>query len=74
VTRVRHADAELLVRGHPLTRDIAPSWIDTVLLAAVANYWWLSRTPEPPSLPGARAYQRAYADATISWVRRRVAG
>jgi Ser/Thr protein kinase RdoA (MazF antagonist) len=67
------ADAELLVRGHPLTRDITPSWIDAVLLAVAGNYWWVSRSPEPPSLPGIRAYQEAYADATLRWVRRRVA-
>jgi Phosphotransferase enzyme family len=68
------ADAELLVRGHPLTRDITPSSIDAVLLAVAGNYWWVSRSPEPPSLPGIRAFQHAYADATLRWVRRRFAG
>ena len=71
VNREGGADAELLVRGHPLTRDVPPSRIDAVLLAAAANWWSLSRRPEPPSIPGARAHQRAYADATLDWVRRR---
>jgi len=68
------ADAELLVRGHPLTRDVAASSIDAVLLAAVAHCWSSSRLPESPSLPGTQAHQRAYADATLRWVRRRLAG
>lgn len=68
------AGAELLIRGHPLTRDVAPSWIDAIILAAAATYWWLSRLPENPSLPGAPAHHRAYADATLRWVRHRVAG
>jgi len=68
------ADADLLVGGHPLTRDITPTWIDAVLLAVACNYWLVSRSPEPRSRPGIRAFQRAYADATLRWVRRRVAG
>jgi hypothetical protein len=66
------ADADLLVRGHPLTRDVAPSWIDALLLAAVANY--LSLLAKPSSLPDTRAYQRTYVEATLRWVRRRAAG
>jgi serine/threonine protein kinase len=68
------ADAEMLVRGHPLTRDVAASWIDVVLLAAVATYWRQSRLPEDPLLPGSRAYQVAYADATVRWMKRRLPG
>jgi hypothetical protein len=37
-----------------------------------ANFWWVSRLPEPPSRPGIRAFQHAYADATLRWLRRRV--
>jgi hypothetical protein len=66
------ADVERLVCSHPLTRDVPAGWIDTVLLAAVCNYWWLSLNPEHPSMPGARVHQRAYADATLGWMRRRV--
>ena len=48
------ANAELLVRGHPLTRDITPSCIDAILLVMAGNFRWVSRSPEPPSLPGIR--------------------
>jgi Ser/Thr protein kinase RdoA (MazF antagonist) len=73
VTADGGADAELLLRGHPMMRDVAPSSIDAVLVAGIAAYWWLSRLPEDPSLPGARAYHRACADANLNWVRRRAA-
>ncbi|MBO0682944.1 MAG: aminoglycoside phosphotransferase family protein [Candidatus Dormibacteraeota bacterium] len=65
------ADPEQVVRRHPLTRDINPSWIDAVLLTTAANFWSLSRLPEDPALPGSRAYQRAYAEATLRWLQRR---
>lgn len=65
------ADAERLVRAHPLTRDVAPGCIDAVLLAAAGSYWWMSLGPEDPAMPGGRANQRAYARATLRWVRRR---
>jgi Ser/Thr protein kinase RdoA (MazF antagonist) len=67
------ADAEQLVRGHPLTREITPSWIDAVLLAVAGNYWWVARRSNS-ARPGTRAFQHAYADATLGWLRRRVAG
>jgi Phosphotransferase enzyme family len=67
------ADAELLVRGHPLTRSLPPNWIDAILLDAVAHYFRQLRLPEPESLPGMRAGQRAYVAATLRWLRRRAA-
>jgi hypothetical protein len=66
------ADAERLVRVHPLTRDIVPSCIDVVLLAAAGSYWWMSLGPQDPAMPGGRANQRAYARATLHWVQRRM--
>jgi hypothetical protein len=68
------ADAERLVRDHPLTRDVASSSMDAVLLAGFAAYWRLSQLPEPPALAGARAHQRAIADATLRWLRCRETG
>jgi aminoglycoside phosphotransferase (APT) family kinase protein len=62
------ADAEGLVRDHPLTRDVPRAWIDAVLLAVVAVYWRLSRRPE--RLP----HHLVYAEATLRWTRRRIAG
>jgi len=67
-------DAERLVRTHPLTRDVAPACIDVVLLAAAGSYWWMSLGSEDPAMPGGRANQRAYAHATLRWVRRRIGG
>jgi aminoglycoside phosphotransferase (APT) family kinase protein len=54
------ADADLLVRGHPLTRDIAATSIDVVVVAGYAAY--------------ARAGQIACAEAALRWVRRRSVG
>jgi serine/threonine protein kinase len=66
------ADAEVLIRNHPRTHDLASSSIDAILLAVGTAYWSASRLSEPPSLPGIRAFQRGWADATLSWVRRRL--
>lgn len=60
------ADAEALVRNHPLTRAVAPSSINALLLAIGLNYWRGSRSPE-------RAAWRGFADATLRWLRRRLA-
>jgi Ser/Thr protein kinase RdoA (MazF antagonist) len=66
-------DTELLVRGHPLTRDLPSRSIDAVLVAVGVAFWTSARLPEPPALAGIRAFQHAYADATLQWVRRRLA-
>jgi hypothetical protein len=67
-------DAEQLIRAHPLTRDVAPRCIDVLLLAAAGSYWRMSLGPDDPAMPGGRANQRAYASATLRWVRRRIEG
>jgi len=60
------ADAERLVRDHPLTRSVPAAWIDAVVLAAAAIRWRLSREP------AASPHQRAYAEANLRWARRRM--
>jgi aminoglycoside phosphotransferase (APT) family kinase protein len=65
------ADTDVLVRDHPLMRDVPPSWIDAILMAAVATRWRQAQLAEDPTMPGAHAYQRRSADAALSWVRRR---
>jgi aminoglycoside phosphotransferase len=65
------ADAEQLLIRHPAAANVPAGAIDAVLLAIAANYWVLSGLPEQPALPGMRAYQRAYAEATLQWVDRR---
>ena len=42
------ADADLLVRTHPMTRDISESSIDVVVLAGYAAYRWLAQRPVDP--------------------------
>ena len=66
------ADVERIVAAHPLMGGVDPDCIDAVVLGALGYWSGISRTPEPPSLPGVRAYQRAYADATLRWARRRL--
>lgn len=66
------ADAEVLVRHHPLTRHVAPSSLDAILLAVGINFSRVSRSSNPELVPGARAWQRGVAEATLSWLRRRV--
>ena len=63
------ADAEPLVRGHPLTREVPPGSIDAIMLAAAGNYWWLSLRS---ASPGARDHQRRHALAIVRWLRRRI--
>jgi Ser/Thr protein kinase RdoA (MazF antagonist) len=65
------ADIDALVRRHPLTRHVDRRWIDAVLLAFCANYWWMSRLPGRDWFPGVRAHQRAHADATLRWLKDR---
>ncbi len=67
------ADADALVRHHPLTCGVPPSSIDALLLAIGLNFRRASRSTQPELIPGARAWQRSIADATLDWLRRRVA-
>jgi hypothetical protein len=64
-------DADLLVRDHQLTRDVPPSWVDAILMAAAAIRCRQSQLPEDPAMPGAREYQQRSAEAAMRWVRRR---
>ena len=68
------ADADLLVRNHPLTRDIAESSIDVVVVAGYAAYRLLAQRPVDPLMPDSNAYHIACAEASLRWLQRRVAG
>lgn len=61
------ADVDVLIRGHPLTRDIDSAIMDTVLLAGFAAYSSLHRRH-------GTAYHRTAADATLRWLRCRAVG
>ena len=61
------ADPDLLVRNHPLIRDVAASSIDVVVLAGYAvGRRWLAQ-------PDIDAYHLACAKASLQWVLRRAA-
>ncbi|TMC12387.1 MAG: aminoglycoside phosphotransferase family protein [Chloroflexi bacterium] len=60
------ADADRLVRDHPLTRAVPAPWIDAAVLAAAAIRWRMSRQPAAPP------HHRAYAEANLRWARRRI--
>jgi len=66
-------DVEAAVRVHPLTRDVDPRSVDSLL----ANLWLYFTTrmdaPVPAHSPHLRDHQRWYADATGSWLARRLA-
>jgi aminoglycoside phosphotransferase len=68
------ADAEILVRTHPLTRDVAESSIDVVVAAGYAAYRSMARRRVDPLMPDANAHHLACAEASLRWLRRRAAG
>jgi aminoglycoside phosphotransferase (APT) family kinase protein len=67
------ADADLLVRSHPLTRDIAESSIDVVVVAGYAAYRLLAQRPVISLMPDNNAYHIAWAEASLRWLQRRAA-
>ena len=67
------ADADLLVRTHPMTRDVSASSIDAVVLAGYAAYRLLAERPVDPRMPDSNAYHIACAEASLRWVHRRAA-
>jgi aminoglycoside phosphotransferase (APT) family kinase protein len=68
------ADADRLVRGHRLTRDVADRSIDAVVVAWYAAYRSLLQRPVDPMMPDARRHQIACAEISLRWVRRRLVG
>lgn len=64
------ADADLLVRTHPMTGDISESSIDALMLAGYAAQRSLAQRPVHPRMPDSNAYHIACAEASLRWVRR----
>ncbi|MEJ7630203.1 MAG: phosphotransferase [Nocardioidaceae bacterium] len=65
-------DVEEILRVHPLTRDVDPHAIDS-LLALLWSYWGIAMTdPVPAYSPHLRDHQQWYADVTRSWLRDRL--
>lgn len=67
------ADVDDLIRRHPLTRNVDPACIMAALVGGAGYAVTAARKPEPPDLPGIRAHHVAAANATLRWVRRRMA-
>ncbi|HEX6447562.1 MAG TPA: phosphotransferase [Streptosporangiales bacterium] len=65
-------DVDAIIATHPLTRDADPEQVTQFVLAVAGLMHRQSRLPAPPGLPKLRAYQRAYAEASTDWVRRRL--
>jgi len=65
-------DVEALIAAHPLTREVEPRSIDS-LLAILWSFWALARTqPVPTSSPFLRDHQEWYLDVTEAWLRQRL--
>lgn len=60
-------DAILAERGYP------EGTVTDALIALTGFFLDVAREPDPPGLPTVRAFQRAQGDATLGWVRRRLA-
>jgi aminoglycoside phosphotransferase (APT) family kinase protein len=65
-------DVDEIIATHPLTRDVDPGQVTQVVLAVSGMFQQACRAPAPPGLPKLRAYQRAYAEASTNWLRRRL--
>lgn len=68
------ADADLLVRSPPLTRDIAESSIDVVGAGRLRSVPLAGPAAGGPLMPDSNAYHIACAEASLRWLQRRVAG
>lgn len=65
-------DAEALLAEHPLTRQVDPRSIDS-LLAILWSFWALAKTkPVPEHSPHLRDHQAWYLDVTEDWLRARL--
>jgi hypothetical protein len=54
--------------AHPVLRDVPADDVDVLLAVLGAYFLDTARTPEPPGLPGIRAYQRAQGGTVLAWL------
>lgn len=65
-------DVGALIAAHPLTREVDPRSIDS-LLAILWSFWAVARTqPVPESSPFLRDHQAWYLEVTEDWLRQRL--
>ena len=67
------ADADILVRTHPLTRHIGESSIDVMVFAGYAAYLRLAQRSVDPLMPDSNGYHIACTEASLRWLQRRAA-
>ena len=72
VAMQRGGDAETIFAGHPVAAGADPEAVTATLAALAGFFVGHGRQPEPPELPGLRAFQRAQGATALDWVRRRV--
>jgi hypothetical protein len=66
-------DGDMLLADHPLTRDVDPVAVDS-LLAVIWTFWAVAvDEPGPHGSPHLRDHQRWYLDVTREWLSRRLA-
>ncbi|MEZ0166940.1 phosphotransferase [Kineococcus sp. LSe6-4] len=63
--------AEDVLRTSPLTRDVDPGVLTTVLAGFAHFFLTRAAEPDPPGLPTLRAFQRVQGEALERWVSRR---
>ncbi len=57
--------------SHQLFQDLTPEQLDAVLAALAGTFYNNCRQPAPANMPTLRAFQRAEADAAVTWLTRR---
>lgn len=53
---------------HPVLRDVPAAHVDVLLAVLGAYFLDSARAPEPPGLPGIRAYQQAQGETVLAWL------
>lgn len=70
VMRGESVDVEYYL-DHPVFESMTPDAADSVLSALAGNWYDKARLPAPSDMPTLRAFQRAEADAAVTWLSRR---
>lgn len=63
-------DVEQYLR-HPIFEEMTATDLESVLAVLAGSWYDRARHPAPADIPGLRAFQRAEADAAVSWLMRR---